>query len=125
MKTFDKYYILNLHGNSLKKETAPDGSKDENVFDIRQGVAICLMIKQAGQTGCKVHYHDLYGLRDNKYDWLERKEILPFTFEAITPKSPYYFFITRETEPIQNYLTWKKITEILPVICDRNRYSKR
>jgi len=115
MKTFDKIYILNLHGNSLKKETAPDGSKDENVFDIRQGVAICLMIKQAGQTGCKVHYHDLYGLRDNKYDWLERKEILPFTFEAITPKSPYYFFIKRETAAIQNYLKWEKITDIFPV----------
>jgi len=55
-----------------------------------------------------VHYHDLYGLRDNKYDWLERKEILPFTFEAITPKSPYYFFIKRETAAIQNYLKWEK-----------------
>ncbi len=46
MKTFDDIYILDLHGNSLKKETCPDGSKDENVFDIRQGVAICFMVKK-------------------------------------------------------------------------------
>ncbi len=45
MNTFDKIYLLDLHGNSKKKETAPDGSKDENVFDIQQGVAICLMVK--------------------------------------------------------------------------------
>jgi predicted helicase len=45
MKSFDEIYILDLHGNSLKKEKAPDGSKDENVFDIQQGVAICFMIK--------------------------------------------------------------------------------
>jgi predicted helicase len=45
MNTFDKIYLLDLHGNSKKKETATDGSKDENVFDIQQGVAICLMVK--------------------------------------------------------------------------------
>ena len=45
MNSFDEIYILDLHGNSLKKEKAPDGSKDENVFDIQQGVAVCFMIK--------------------------------------------------------------------------------
>ncbi|HPD33953.1 MAG TPA: N-6 DNA methylase [Candidatus Kapabacteria bacterium] len=45
MKSFDEIYILDLHGNSLKKEKSPDGGKDENVFDIQQGVAICFMIK--------------------------------------------------------------------------------
>ncbi len=50
MNSFDEIYILDLHGNSLKKEKTPDGSKDENVFDIQQGVAICFMIKYAKQT---------------------------------------------------------------------------
>jgi predicted helicase len=45
MRTFDDIYILDLHGNANKKETAPDGSKDENVFDIMQGVSICIMVK--------------------------------------------------------------------------------
>ena len=53
METFDDIYVLNLHGNSKKKERAPDGSKDETVFDIQQGVAICLMVKreQRGRNG--------------------------------------------------------------------------
>ena len=54
MKSFDEIYILDLHGNSLKKEKAPDGSKDENVFDIQQGVAICFMIKYAKSTDSSV-----------------------------------------------------------------------
>jgi len=45
MNSFDELYILNLHGNSLKKEKCPDGSKDENVFDIQAGVAIALFLK--------------------------------------------------------------------------------
>ncbi|MDP2896754.1 MAG: N-6 DNA methylase [bacterium] len=45
MKTFDEIYVLDLHGNAKKKEVCPDGSKDENVFDIQQGVAIALMVK--------------------------------------------------------------------------------
>jgi len=45
MNSFNEIYVLDLHGNSLKKETCPDGSKDKNVFDIRQGVAILFMIK--------------------------------------------------------------------------------
>ena len=45
LKTYDKIYTIDLHGNSKKKETAPDGSKDENVFDIMQGVSINLFVK--------------------------------------------------------------------------------
>ncbi len=46
MQTFDKIYVLDLHGNSRKKETTPDGGKDENVFDIMQGVSINIFIKK-------------------------------------------------------------------------------
>ena len=114
MKTFNKIFILNLHGNSLKKETAPDGSKDENVFDIRQGVAICFMIKHHDKKGCEVFYEDLYGERNTKYGWLEEDKIEPYKYDEILPKSPYYFFIKRHTQNIQHYLQWKKISEIFP-----------
>jgi len=115
MKTFNKIFILNLHGNSLKKETAPDGSKDENVFDIRQGVAICFMIKHHDKKGREVFYHDLYGLRNTKYGWLEEDKVEPYKYDEILPKSPYYFFIKRHTQNIQNYLNWQKISEIFPI----------
>ena len=42
---FDEIYVYDLHGNTRKKERCPDGSKDKNVFDIEQGVAICIMVK--------------------------------------------------------------------------------
>ena len=69
LDSFDEIYILNLHGNSRIGEKCPDGSKDENVFDIQQGVSIVLFIKkeQKGKA-CKVFYQDVYGLRENKYD---------------------------------------------------------
>ncbi len=72
MHTFDDIYILDLHGNSLKKETAPDGSKDENVFDIRQGVAIAFFVKRDNkqERDARVHHAGLYGTRESKYDWL-------------------------------------------------------
>ncbi|MEW5721212.1 MAG: N-6 DNA methylase, partial [Chloroflexota bacterium] len=48
LETFDDIYILDLHGSSKKKEKCPDGSKDENVFDIQQGVAIALFVRRRG-----------------------------------------------------------------------------
>ena len=48
LKTFDKIWVLDLHGNSKKKEIAPDGSSDKNVFDIQQGVAIVIGIRLGG-----------------------------------------------------------------------------
>jgi hypothetical protein len=65
MKTFNEIYILDLHGNSLKKEKCPNGSKDQNVFDIRQGVAIALFIKNKGtRKDCNIYHSDLWGSRD-------------------------------------------------------------
>ena len=66
MRTFDDIYVLDLHGNSLKKETCPDGSPDENVFDIRQGVAIAFFIKRGGKqkSDAIVHHADLWGTRE-------------------------------------------------------------
>jgi len=115
MKTFDEMYILDLHGNSLKKETTPEGGKDENVFDIRQGVAIALFIKNKRQKESQVFHSDLYGLRENKYDWLNKNEFSKKNYKKIQPQSPYYFLVRRETANIQQYLQWKKINDIFPL----------
>jgi len=115
MKTFDEIYILDLHGNSLKKETAPDGGKDENVFDIRQGVAIALFIKNKKAKKPKVLHLDQYGLIEEKYKWLNQNDFIVKNYQEIKPVSPWYFFVPRNTSHIQQYLEWKKITEIFPV----------
>ncbi len=115
MKTFDEIYILDLHGNSLKKETPPEGGKDENVFDIRQGVAIALFIRNKTQSTPEIYHADLYGLREEKYDWLERNDFKKENYEKITPQTPYYFLVKKDTEKIQQYLDWRKINDIFPV----------
>ncbi len=115
IKTFDEIYILDLHGNSLKKETAPNGGKDENVFDIRQGVAIALFVKNKKPYDPQVFHADLYGLREEKYKWLDENEFSTENYEQIEPQSPYYFLVKRDTDKIKRYLQWKKINEIFPV----------
>lgn len=115
MNTFNEIYILDLHGNSIKKETCLDGSKDENVFDIRQGTAIAIFVKQKEKKGCKVYHLSQFGLRDKKYEWLELNSFSKVNYEEINPVSPWYFFVPRNTKNISHFLDWKKVNEIFPI----------
>jgi predicted helicase len=115
MNTFNEIYILDLHGNSLKKEVTADGGKDENVFDIRQGTSIVLFVKQKDKVGCQVCQTDLFGTRELKYDWLNSHDFLAANYRRIVPESPHYFFTHREIDKIRNYLTWIPVDEIFPV----------
>jgi predicted helicase len=99
LKTFDKIYTIDLHGNSKKKETCPDGSKDENVFDIMQGVSINLFVKtgkKAKDELGKVFHKDLYGLRQQKYDFLDGATIENVGYEEMKPVAPMYFFVPKD-----------------------------
>lgn len=115
MNSFNEIYIIDLHGNSLKKETAPDGSKDENVFDIMQGVAIALFVKEKNKKGCKVYVNDLYGLREEKYKWLDKKEFSKKNYENVKPYKPFYFLRKDNTQGIKEYLNWMSVQKIFPV----------
>ena len=99
LKTFDKIYTIDLHGNSKKKEICPDGSKDENVFDIMQGVSINIFVKtgkkEKGELG-KVYHKDLYGLRQQKYDFLDEATLSNVGYEEVQPKEPSYFFVPKD-----------------------------
>jgi predicted helicase len=120
MKSFDEIYVLNLHGNSLKKEKCPDGSKDENVFDIRQGVAIGLFVKKKEQKEngiAKVYYAEQWGLREAKYKWLLQNDRTTTEWQELKPKSPFYFFVPREETYQEEYEKYWKITDIFPVNC--------
>ena len=98
MQSFDKIYTIDLHGNSKKKETAPDGSVDQNVFDIMQGVSINLFIKtgkkKENELG-KVFHYDLFGKRDLKYDFLVENSIKSISFSELKPEKPYMFFVQK------------------------------
>lgn len=99
LKTYDKIYTIDLHGNAKKKETAPDGSADVNVFDIEQGVSINFFIKtgekKANELG-KVFHYDLYGKREAKYDFLLKNSLKSILYKEIQPELPNLFFTSKD-----------------------------
>jgi predicted helicase len=98
MKSFSEIYIMNLHGNALIGEIAPNGQPDKNVFDIKQGVAITICIKKENTDGvAQVFYADLWGTRDSKYDYLLQNDISTTEWQKLEPKSNFFsFFIPKD-----------------------------
>ncbi|EKT4509807.1 N-6 DNA methylase [Flavobacterium psychrophilum] len=95
LKTYDKIYTIDLHGNNKKKETSPDGSVDVNVFDIEQGVSINIFIKtgkkKTNELGRVFHY-DLFGKRDFKYDFLSENSLKTIEFNDFIPFKNDFIF---------------------------------
>lgn len=98
LNTYDKIYTIDLHGNSKKKEKAPDGSADVNVFDIMQGVSINVFVKTGkkkfDELG-KVYHFGLYGKREMKYDFLSKNHLKNIDFEELKCNEPNYFFVNK------------------------------
>ncbi|WLQ71401.1 DNA methyltransferase [Campylobacter jejuni] len=104
MQSFDKIYILNLHGDVNKKEKAPDGSKDDNVFDIKQGVSINIFIKQNSKTkNTKIYYHDLYGKRKDKYEFLYENDLNSIKWTLVKNNEPFYLFLPQNNDLLEEY----------------------
>ena len=128
MNTFDEIYVLDLHGNALKKECCPDGSKDENVFDIRQGVAIAFFIKRSVAARLQrsmdhaekdaehhIFHAEVYGTREAKYASLDTHDQGRTDWAKLNPKSPFYFFVPRNEEHAEQYRKFIPVPEIFPV----------
>lgn len=116
LNNFTDIYILNLHGNSKKREVAPEGNRDENVFDIQQGVAISIFIKDKEKTRpATVHYADLWGARDGKYQVLLETGVNDTKWAKLTPTSPDYLFVARDETYLDEYMQGWKVTDLFPV----------
>ncbi|MCX6210638.1 MAG: DNA methyltransferase, partial [Bacteroidetes bacterium] len=118
LKTYDKIYTLDLHGNAKKKETAPDGSADVNVFDIMQGVSINIFIKtgkkKTNELG-KVFQYDLFGKRDFKYDFLFENSLKSIVFNELRPEKPNLFFVPKQKNVFEEeYFRGFKLNEFFP-----------
>jgi predicted helicase len=127
LQSFDDIYILDLHGNSKKQEQAPDGSKDENVFDIQQGVAISVFVKHrdSGTFGT-VHHSDLWGLREvyeldtqgqailtgGKYSWLAEHDLASTRWQTIDPQPPFYLFVPQDNQYLAEYQRGWSVADI-------------
>ena len=110
MEAFDEIYVLDLHGNTKKKERAPDGGRDDNVFDIQQGVAIGLFVKRSDVADrlARVFHADVWGEREagpdgGKYGWLAANSIETTEWTELAPKPPLYLFIRRDEELLEEY----------------------
>jgi predicted helicase len=120
MQSFDEIFVLDLHGSSKKKEQPPDGMKDENIFDIQQGVAIGIFVKWQGKVNvsqhANVYYAELWGARLNggKYDWLDQNDVKTTAWTRIEPASPLYLFRPQNSALQAEYEGGWSITQILP-----------
>lgn len=117
-KTYDKIFILDLHGNSKKGETAPDGSKDENVFDIQQGVSINIFVK----TGMKdadqlahLYHFDVFGKRKEKYDFLWKNTIETVPYKLLENTSPNYFMVPKDFALESSYNAGFSVVDLFTV----------
>lgn len=112
LEDFDLVYILNLHGDAKRPKTTKNGKKDENVFDIRQGVAICLLVKPEKPVQKRVYYQELVGPRENKYRYLGTHDVETTKWAKLTPRKPYWFLVPKDFKEEEKYQKFLSMTEI-------------
>ncbi|GAA8078654.1 DNA methyltransferase [Helicobacter pylori] len=103
LECYDELYILNLHGNARKKEKTPQGTDDDNVFNIKQGVSINLFVKSPQTTKQKIRYYDVYGQRAEKYAFLAQNDLNSIEWLEIAPREPFYLLLPLETPLLDEY----------------------
>lgn len=119
MQSFDEIRVLDLHGSSKKPGVAPEGGKDENVFDIQQGVAISIFLKRPrsaerpnSAAPSNVYHAELWGTRDQKYDWLDAHDVSSTEWQAIEPQARFFLFRPFDRSLGAAYDSFPSITEI-------------
>ena len=126
LQTFDKLYVLDLHGNTKRKEVTPDGSSDKNVFDIQQGVSILIGVRKRTHTGerqkttaqisaCKVFHADLWGDRQKKYNILREASIATYAWNELQLSGPQYDFVPRDHSQKSIYEQGFLISDFMPI----------
>lgn len=117
MQTFEKIYILDLHGNANKKEKAPDGSKDENVFNIKTGVSVFIGIKHKGKSTkvCQVFRSDCFGARNQKFVYLDEGSFENLKWTEIAPSAPNFEWVVRDTKTQEEYRKGFSVADLFPV----------
>lgn len=118
LSTFDDIYILDLHGNSNKKESSPESEADKNVFDIQQGVAIIIATKKINKEKKKLAnlwHKDLWGSRKDKFEALEVGSLKSMGFVRVDYTAPEYFFIPRNTGFVSEYKQGFSVKALFPL----------
>ena len=113
LDSFNAIYLLNLHGSNRRTEAVPIGQRDENVFDISQGVCLLLCVKEHDNPErAKIYYADMWGLREDKYRILSETDVQSTTWSELQPTSPYYLFVPQVTDYSTEYENGWELTDI-------------
>ena len=117
LETFDDIYVLDLHGNSKKKEKAPGGGKDQNVFNIQQGVSINIFIRKEENKNKlgTVHHAEIYGKQDYKFKILNENTIQDIKWKKLNYSEPYYFFVPKDFSLLDEYDRHFLITDLFNI----------
>jgi hypothetical protein len=120
MQSFDEIWLVDLHGNADKGDTPPDGGKDDNVFDIKRGVALGIFVKLPTKDGAKkrsakVRHAHLWGKRAQKYAWLDAHDVTNTKWSSLKPQSPNYYFFPQDLRLKKEYEAGWKVTDMMPV----------
>ncbi len=114
MRTFDSIYIVDLHGNKEKKEVAPDGSSDDNVFAIKRGVAIALFVKKRGiERG--IFHVDRWGRQIDKYVWAASATVKNSDWISVLPRAPQYVLSPRPELLSDEFESFWSVRDIFPL----------
>ena len=127
VETFDKIYIVDLHGSTKKQETAPDGSADRNVFDIQQGVSINIFVKKNAKSPKKpadIFHAELYGDRNKKYQYLWKNRLSDIQFTEIELTKPMWFFVPKDYTQLNDYEKGFSVNELF-IISNTGIQTKR
>lgn len=123
MNTFDQMYFIDLHGSNKPKETKPDGGKDENVFDIEQGVAISILIKKKGLEK-KVFHADFWGDREEKYIKCLKESIHSIEWASVGINKKFNLFKPQNELLSKSYNLYSSVKEIF-ILSTNGIISKR
>ena len=115
LQSFSSLRLLDLHGNTMRREKSPLGAEDKNVFEIQQGVAISILSKSP-ETNTKVcTFGDLWGSQEAKYNALGKRTPRELSTAPISPKADFYFFVPRDEEHIDEYEKWLRLDKVFVV----------
>ncbi len=116
LKDFTDIYILDLHGSAKRKEQAPEGGRDENVFDIQQGVAIGILLNDSDATQLStVHHLDLWGHREAKYAKLSAEHVGTLCWTILEPQADQFFFVPTDERWKAEYRSYPALTEAFKI----------
>ena len=112
--SFSDIRVLDLQGSVKKRDAETLARRDENVFDIEQGVAIGVFLRPLKpHASTIVHHASLLGPRAEKYEWLTRRASVTQT--QLNPSSPYYFFVKREENHREEYEALISVTSVFQI----------